>query len=98
MVIIDGFGIATDSPGNAVNLAEMPTWKHLTKSYPNISLDASGPAVGLPENVMGNSEVGHITIGSGRINYQSLQKINRGCNDTIRIKFRHVCIKKPIVT
>ncbi len=77
LVIIDGFGISEKIEGNSIKLANTPNWDALVREYPWIPLDASGNAVGLPDGVMGNSEVGHLTIGSGRIEFQSFEKINQ---------------------
>ena len=76
LLILDGFGVSPDGPFNAITHANMPTWEKLWAQYPHTLLDASGPAVGLPEGQMGNSEVGHATIGSGRILYQDLTRID----------------------
>lgn len=76
LVILDGFGERNEINGNAVKLAGTPFLNKLTKKYPHMLLNASGMAVGLSENQMGNSEVGHLTIGSGRILLQDLEKIN----------------------
>lgn len=81
MVIIDGFGIAPKSNSNAIGMADMNNWDKLQQEFPLTELDASGNSVGLPNGVMGNSEVGHLTIGTGRIQYQSLELINRSCED-----------------
>ncbi|MFV2014480.1 MAG: 2,3-bisphosphoglycerate-independent phosphoglycerate mutase [Candidatus Heimdallarchaeota archaeon] len=84
LVIIDGFGIAPESESNAISQAKMNTWIELQQEHPHTVLEASGGSVGLPEGVMGNSEVGHLTIGTGRIQYQSLELINRACqNNTL---------------
>ena len=77
LVILDGWGIAPPGPGNAVELAETPVFDRLWREYPHARLIASGPAVGLPGGQMGNSEVGHLTIGSGRILFQDLVRVNR---------------------
>ena len=77
LVILDGWGIAPPGPGNAVELAETPVFDRLWHDYPHAQLAASGEAVGLPEGQMGNSEVGHLTIGSGRILFQDLVRVNR---------------------
>jgi 2,3-bisphosphoglycerate-independent phosphoglycerate mutase len=77
LVILDGWGRAPPGPGNAVELAETPVFDRLWSSYPHTTLNASGEAVGLPPGQMGNSEVGHLTIGSGRVPYQDLVRINR---------------------
>jgi 2,3-bisphosphoglycerate-independent phosphoglycerate mutase len=81
LVILDGWGCAPPSPGNAVELAETPVFDRLWAEYPHTTLKASGEAVGLPEGQMGNSEVGHLTIGSGRVLDQDLQRINRAVAD-----------------
>jgi 2,3-bisphosphoglycerate-independent phosphoglycerate mutase len=76
-VILDGWGCAPSGPGNAVELADTPVFDRLWSTYPHTTLKASGEAVGLPPGQMGNSEVGHLTIGSGRIPDQDLVRINR---------------------
>ena len=80
-MILDGWGIAPPGPGNAVELARTPVFDALRARYPSTLLEASGPAVGLPMGQMGNSEVGHLTIGSGRILYQDLVRIGRAIED-----------------
>jgi 2,3-bisphosphoglycerate-independent phosphoglycerate mutase len=77
LVILDGWGIAPPGPGNAVELARTPVFDRLWREYPHAQLAASGEAVGLPAGQMGNSEVGHLTIGSGRILFQDLVRVNR---------------------
>jgi 2,3-bisphosphoglycerate-independent phosphoglycerate mutase len=77
LVILDGWGCAPPGPGNAVELADTPVFGRLWREYPHTTLEASGEAVGLPPGQMGNSEVGHLTIGSGRILDQDLQRVNR---------------------
>ena len=81
LVILDGWGLAPPGPGNAVELAETPVFDRLCSRYPHTTLDASGEAVGLPSGQMGNSEVGHLTIGSGRILFQDLVRVNRAVED-----------------
>lgn len=81
LMILDGFGIAEKSEGNAVALANKPNFDRLVKEYPNTQLQASGMAVGLPEGQMGNSEVGHLNIGAGRIVYQELTRITKSIED-----------------
>jgi 2,3-bisphosphoglycerate-independent phosphoglycerate mutase len=81
LVILDGWGIAPPGPGNAVDLAETPVFDSLAARYPRASLAASGEAVGLPAGQMGNSEVGHLTIGSGRILLQDLARVNDAVAD-----------------
>ncbi len=77
LVILDGWGCASPGPGNAVELADTPNFDRLWRSFPHSTLAASGAAVGLPLGQQGNSEVGHLTIGSGRVIDQDLQRINR---------------------
>ena len=81
LVILDGWGIAPPGPGNAVLLADTPVFDRLWAAYPHTQIEASGEAVGLPPGQMGNSEVGHLTIGSGRILCQDLQRVNRAVGD-----------------
>lgn len=76
-MILDGFGIGKKYKGNAIENAKMSFYKNLLKKYPHTKLKASGNAVGIPNGVMGNSEVGHFTIGAGRISFQSLELINQ---------------------
>lgn len=76
LVILDGFGYRTEKKYNAIAGAHTPTLAYLRDHYPHTLLQASGPAVGLPEGVPGNSEVGHLTIGSGRIIEQSITRIH----------------------
>jgi 2,3-bisphosphoglycerate-independent phosphoglycerate mutase len=81
LVILDGWGCAPPGPGNAVELGETPVFDDLWKRYPHATLDASGEAVGLPPGQMGNSEVGHLTIGAGRVVFQDLMRINKAIED-----------------
>ena len=81
LVVLDGWGLAPPGPGNAVELARTPVFDELTARFPTTRLAASGAAVGLPEGQMGNSEVGHLTIGSGRILYQDLVRVGRSIED-----------------
>jgi 2,3-bisphosphoglycerate-independent phosphoglycerate mutase len=81
LVILDGFGCAPAGPGNAVELADTPVFDRLWREYPHTTIEASGEAAGLPPGQMGNSEVGHLTIGSGRRLYQDLQRVNRSIAD-----------------
>jgi 2,3-bisphosphoglycerate-independent phosphoglycerate mutase len=81
LVILDGWGVAPPGPGNAVELADTPVFDRLWAEYPHTTLEASGEAVGLPPGQMGNSEVGHLTIGSGRILFQDLMRVNKSIED-----------------
>jgi 2,3-bisphosphoglycerate-independent phosphoglycerate mutase len=81
LVILDGWGCAPPGPGNAVELADTPVFDRLWRTFPHTTLVASGEAVGLPPGQMGNSEVGHLTIGSGRRLYQDLMRINQAIAD-----------------
>ncbi|HEY1366886.1 MAG TPA: 2,3-bisphosphoglycerate-independent phosphoglycerate mutase [Gaiellaceae bacterium] len=81
LVVLDGWGCAPPGPGNAVELAATPVFDRLWREYLHTTLEASGEAVGLPEGQMGNSEVGHLTIGSGRVLDQDLQRVNRAVRD-----------------
>ena len=81
LCIMDGVGLRNSSLGNAFKNANTPVLDKLIEEYPNTKLIASGLEVGLPKGQMGNSEVGHSTIGSGRIIYQSLEKINKSIED-----------------
>lgn len=76
LIIIDGFGVAPPGEGNAVQSAKLPVMQKLIESYPAMTVRASAEAVGLSWGEMGNSEVGHLTIGAGRIFYQSFPRIN----------------------
>lgn len=77
LIILDGFGIRENEFGNAVKSARLPNYNKLINSYPNTQITASGLDVGLPEGQMGNSEVGHLNIGAGRVVYQELTRINK---------------------
>ncbi len=81
LVILDGWGCAPPGPGNAIDLADTPVFDRLWREYPHTTLAASGEAVGLPPGQMGNSEVGHLTIGSGRILFQDLMRVNKAIED-----------------
>lgn len=91
LIIRDGWGISKRKEGNAVLNANTPYADYILKNYPTSIVQTSGFAVGLPKGYQGNSEVGHITIGAGRIHYQSLQRINSAIED--RSFFRNKVIK-----
>ncbi|MBI2773848.1 MAG: 2,3-bisphosphoglycerate-independent phosphoglycerate mutase [Chloroflexi bacterium] len=81
LCVLDGWGIAPAGPGNAARLARTPRLDALFARFPQARLEASGRAVGLPDGVMGNSEVGHLTMGAGYIQYQELVRINDAIGD-----------------
>src|SRR3989344_221488 len=81
LLIFDGFGIAPPSSGNAVTLSKKPVLDHMIATYPTLTLQASGEAVGLSWGEMGNSEVCHLNLGAGRIIYQTLPRINKAIDD-----------------
>lgn len=81
LIILDGFGLRHESYGNAVAQASKPNFDRYWADYPNATLTASGEAVGLPDGQMGNSEVGHLNIGAGRIVYQNLTRIHKSIRD-----------------
>ena len=81
LMILDGWGIAPAGPYNAAKTAKTPELSRLFETYPHTRLLASGNAVGLPEGQMGNSEVGHLNIGAGRIVYQELTRITKACEE-----------------
>ncbi len=81
LIVLDGFGLAPPGPGNAIHLANPPHINSLFQTFPNTTLKASGEAVGLPAGEVGNTEVGHINLGAGRIVYQDLPRINMSIAD-----------------
>ena len=81
LIVLDGWGIAPPGPGNAVSLADTPVFDELWASYPHTQLEACGPAVGLPEGQMGNSEVGHLNLGAGTVVKQDLARIDETVDD-----------------
>ncbi|RJR28501.1 2,3-bisphosphoglycerate-independent phosphoglycerate mutase [Candidatus Microgenomates bacterium] len=81
LLILDGWGLAPPSPGNAISQAKTPNMDNFPKYYPHGELIASGESVGLPAGEVGNSEVGHLAIGVGRVIYQSLKRINMSIED-----------------
>src|SRR3972149_2916579 len=76
LLVLDGWGIAPASEGNAITLAKTPFINSLIANYPHGQLIASGESVGLPANEVGNTEVGHLTLGAGRVIYQDFKRIN----------------------
>lgn len=81
LLILDGWGYGKHDQSNAIDSAKTPFFNYLLSTYPNSNLKASGESVGLPEGQMGNSEVGHINLGAGRIVYQELGRINKAIID-----------------
>ncbi|MCY6371083.1 2,3-bisphosphoglycerate-independent phosphoglycerate mutase [Clostridium ganghwense] len=81
LMILDGFGISNYEDGNAVRIAKHPNFNSLWNKYPHTEIGASGLAVGLPDGQMGNSEVGHLNIGAGRVVYQALTRITKSIED-----------------
>lgn len=81
LMILDGWGIGNHSKGDVIYSTPTPYWDYLMETYPHSELQASGENVGLPDGQMGNSEVGHLNIGAGRVVYQDLVKINKACSE-----------------
>jgi 2,3-bisphosphoglycerate-independent phosphoglycerate mutase len=81
LLILDGWGLREETPGNAIKLAHPSYYQSLLDRFPNIALEASGEAVGLPEGQMGNSEVGHLNMGAGRVVYQEITRINKSIRE-----------------
>ncbi len=94
LMILDGWGIRPEDNGNAVSMARTPVLDRLLGQYPVAELATSGQAVGLPAGIMGNSEVGHMNIGAGRIVYQDLMRIDRAIRD--RSFFENSAINRTI--
>ena len=76
LIILDGFGYRAEREGNAIALAEMPHYKELLERHPHTLIEASGEYVGLPKGVMGNSNVGHLCMGAGRVVRTDVERIN----------------------
>src|SRR5512133_504962 len=81
LLVLDGWGYRPEREGNAIALANTPSWDALWKRAPRTLLSASGLPVGLPEGQMGNSEVGHLNLGAGRVVMQDLVRINAAIAD-----------------
>ncbi|MBD5333486.1 MAG: 2,3-bisphosphoglycerate-independent phosphoglycerate mutase [Bacteroides sp.] len=86
LIILDGWGIGNHTKSDAIYSTPTPYWDYLVKTYPHSELQASGENVGLPDGQMGNSEVGHLNIGAGRVVYQDLVKINKAIADRSILK------------
>ena len=83
LIILDGFGNGKPEANNAIYIAKTPFLDRLLSEYPHTALQASGEHVGLPEGQIGGSEVGHLTIGAGRVIYQDLPRITKGLSGDI---------------
>lgn len=101
LIILDGFALREERHGNAVAQAKKPNFDRYWHQYPHTTLSASGLAVGLPEGQMGNSEVGHLNIGAGRVVYQDLTRVSKAIaegeffeNDTFLAAINHVKAKE----
>lgn len=81
LIILDGFGLRDEAQGNAVQQAKKPNFDRYWNTYPHTQLTASGLSVGLPEGQMGNSEVGHLNIGAGRVVYQDLTRVSKSISE-----------------
>ena len=92
LMILDGWGYRPQKEGNAIELAATPNYHALLKKWPNILINASGLAVGLPEGTMGNSEVGHLNLGAGRVVYQEFTRINKSIEE--KTFFQNEVLKK----
>ncbi len=90
LMILDGWGIGNHSKSDAIFSTPTPYWDSLLKTYPHSQLQASGENVGLPDGQMGNSEVGHLNIGAGRVLYQDLVKINKAIADKSILKNKEI--------
>ena len=90
LMILDGWGIGDQGKDDVIFNTPTPYWDSLLATYPHSELQASGENVGLPDGQMGNSEVGHLNIGAGRIVYQDLVKINRACADGSILKNKEI--------
>ncbi len=88
LMILDGYGLNPDPKGNAVAMAKKPNLDRIFSAYPYTTIKTSGLDVGLPEGQMGNSEVGHLNIGAGRIVYQDITRIDKAIKEG---EFFHRC-------
>ena len=91
LVVLDGFGERAEKDGNAIRLARTPAFDAIYREFPHTVINTSGLAVGLPDGQMGNSEVGHMNMGSGRIVYQELTRINKSISDGDFFENRALC-------
>ena len=91
LIVLDGWGYREDAHSNAIALAKKPTWDHLWKTYTHTLISGSGHDVGLPDGQMGNSEVGHMNLGAGRVIYQELTRIDLAIEDGSFFKNPTLC-------
>ena len=77
LLILDGWGLSDEQDHNAIHAAHTPVWDRLWKEHPHTAINTSGSSVGLPSGQMGNSEVGHLNLGSGRVVYQEFTRVSR---------------------
>lgn len=95
LIVIDGWGVSEEVHGNAVANADTPVMDEFAKQGANghyLTLDASGLSVGLPAGLMGNSEVGHLNIGAGRVIYQDIVRINLDCESKVKVGYFSICV------
>src|SRR3954463_9916250 len=76
LIVLDGFGYRAEREGNAIALAKMPFYDEIREKYPHTLIEASGTCVGLPGGIMGNSEVGHLNMGAGRVIMTDIRRID----------------------
>ena len=91
LIVLDGWGLRPEKENNAIALARTPVYDGLLKRYPHAQLITSGEAVGLPAGQMGNSEVGHMNMGAGRIVYQDLTRIDKSIRDGESVREPRAC-------
>ena len=91
LLILDGWGYSQNSENNAIAMANTPNWNHLIDTYPNTLIGTSGESVGLPKGQMGNSEVGHLTIGAGRIVEQDFTRIGNDIKSGTFFSNKNLC-------
>ena len=91
LMILDGWGYREETSSNAIHQANTPVLDDLKANYPNMLIDTSGMAVGLPEGQMGNSEVGHVNLGAGRVVYQDFTRITKAISDGEFVENQTLC-------
>jgi len=100
LIVLDGFGYSEQSEYNAIQAAHTPTWDRLWREYPHALINASGTHVGLPGEQMGNSEVGHMSMGSGRIIRQEFSRISAAiasCENDIEMPRRAATSRRKLL-